>query len=182
MSNLIKNINVVLDFCAEYGSKKALKTSSMPAKVATQQLIALSRSLWSSLEKPLQDKFQISISYGSGYFPRVPWVALTPLGKKVSNSVSVCLCFGKTGNGIVVGAMFPHSRKDGEFKTASRLIGDESYIIINGGNNNSKYSNKFINPKDFSRTALEEGLLMDHIMSSVQLMEHYLETNKTRQW
>lgn len=110
MSDLIKYLNNILDFCSSNHNKKSIKCSSLQAKIATQHLLVISKHLKTKLNLD-ESKYDSSVSFGSGYFPKVPWVAITIKGKKVSNSLSVCICFEKEGLGFVAGAMFYEEKK-----------------------------------------------------------------------
>ena len=171
MSKLIDSISLVLDFNSSHGDK-TLKCSSMIAKVATQQLEVVSKQLNSGLNLDL-NKYALSISYGSGYFPKVPWVGITPKGKKVSNSISVCICFSKQGLGVVCGAMFPEVKADGKYVTLNRNVAGGEYINLFGGGVRTNYTNKFVNPKDFYKGMIEEKELLQHVESSLKLMDDY---------
>ncbi|MDI1361960.1 hypothetical protein [Methylotenera sp.] len=181
MSKLIENIQNVLNFCATNFSRKALKTSSGQAKITTQHLLTVAKSLKLLIPSTSLEKLDITISYGSGFFPKVPWVAIVPVGKRVSNSISVAICFGSNGEGLVAGAMFPNAVDLGPFKTKSRSESEEgsSYINISGINNRTKYNDKFINPRNFTKEQISEDDLVNHLNESILIMKQYLnQVNK----
>ena len=171
MSDLTNSIPLILDFCSKNGGK-SLKCSSMLAKVATEQLLVISKQIKSSLNLDLT-KYDVSISYGSGYFPKIPWVAITPKGKKVSNSISVCICFSRKGEGVVCGAMFPEIKKRGKYLTVSRRVISDDFIALIGGSAKTIYTNKFVNPKDFYKDKIDEKELLLQIENSLKLMDDY---------
>lgn len=175
MSDLINSINLVLNFCRDNNTKK-LKCSSMPAKLATQQLQVILKRVQTLLNLDIK-KYDINISYGSGYFPKVPWVGITPKGKKVSNSISTCICFSRTGEGIVCGAMFPEIKKKGQFVTVNRNLNGESYISLLGGAARTIYTNKFVNPVDFYINKINENDLMSQLSVSLKILDDYVRSN-----
>ena len=172
MSDLINSINLVLNFCKENNTKK-LKCSSMPAKLATQQLQVIMKKV-QTLIKLDNERYDINVSYGSGYFPKVPWVGITPRGKKVSNSISVCICFSRVGEGIVCGAMFNEMKKSGSFATVKRDLLEKPYITLLGGAARTVYTHKFINPKDFYANEIKEIELIAHLNDSIKILEDYV--------
>ena len=175
MSDLINSINLVLNFCKENNTKK-LKCSSMPAKLATQQLQVIMKKTQTLLELN-NKKYDINISYGSGYFPKVPWVGITPKAKKVSNSISVCICFSRVGEGIVCGSMFHEIKKTGMYRTVKRDLLSDPYISLLGGAARTVYTNKFINPKDFYINKIKEDELLAHLNESIKILDDYLKVS-----
>ena len=169
MSDLIKYLDNVLDFCSSNYKKKSIKCSSLQAKIATQHLLVISKYIQSKLKLD-ESKYDFSVSYGSGYFPKVPWVAITVKDKKVSNSISVCICFAKEGHGFVVGAMFSEEKTEGKYKTVKR---ENEFISLEGGSSRTNYTNKFINPKDFYKDKYNEQDVFDQLKLSLKLLNEY---------
>lgn len=169
MSNLTKYLDNVLDFCSANHNKKSIKCSSLQAKIATQHLLVISKYLKTKLDLD-ESKYDSTVSFGSGYFPKVPWIAVTIKGKKVSNSLSVCICFAKDGLGFVAGAMFSEEKKEGKYKTVTR---ENDFIDLMGGSSRTNYTNKFVNPKDFYKDKFEEDMLLDHLKASINLLNDY---------
>jgi hypothetical protein len=141
----------------------------LQAKIATQHLLVISRNLKSKLNLD-ESKYDSSVSYGSGYFPKVPWVAITIKGKKVSNSLSVCICFAKEGHGFVAGAMFSEEKKEGKYRTITR---ENEFICLMGGSTRTNYTNKFVNPKEFYINKCDELDVLDHLKCSLKLLNEY---------
>jgi hypothetical protein len=169
MSDLIKYLDNVLEFCSSNYKKKSIKCSSLQAKIATQHLLVISKYIKSKLNLN-ELNYDFSVSYGSGYFPKVPWVAITVKGKKVSNSISVCICFAKEGHGFVVGAMFSEEKFDGKYKTVKR---ENEFISLEGGSSRTNYTNKFVNPKDFHKSKFSEQEVLEQLKFSLKLLNEY---------
>ena len=177
MSKVIKSIGLLLKFNSENAHKKPIKTGTTQAQLATQEIATATRHIAAILPPSVFEKYEIKFSYGAGCFPKVPWIAIVPKGKKVSNSISTCICFGKFGDGVVIGAMFPYPKKEGVYKTTdNRTIAGR--INIKGSSSGSNYNNKFINPKDFLSSKLDEAKLLKHIRSSIEIMNTYLSEIK----
>jgi hypothetical protein len=171
MSVLIDNINAVLDFCALNHDKKSIKCGSPLAIFATKHLEVISYQVLSLLKDVLGDH-SVSISYGAGNFPKVPWVAITPKGMRVSNSDSVAIVFSERGLGIVAGAMTHSnklSRKNSD--TVKRSKEPEKYIILRAGNKKRDYNDKFYNPLDFFKNTFTEFDLINHLKDSLKLID-----------
>lgn len=148
----------------------------MRAKIATQQLQVAIKQIQTAISLDL-DKYATSVSYGTGYFPKIPWVGITPKFFKVSNSISVCICFSKAGEGLVCGAMFSEVKTKGPCITKTRSLETDKYILLAGGNNRTNYTNKFVNPKDFYKDEINESDLLNHIKESLILMDEYKINN-----
>lgn len=166
MADLTTLIKTVIDACVENSKKSAIKSGSMTAKMTVSHLLALSRTLEKSINLDTT-LYSIAVSYGAGFFPKVPWIAITNKGKKVSNSVSVALCFSSKGEGFVCGAMFFKRKKKGKFQTTDR-IGE--HISLEGGSTKSDYTNRYFNPKDFYTNNIKTNELVQHIQSSIAFM------------
>lgn len=164
LSTLIKNIT---ESCAENNKKKtALKSGSISAKVTVNHLLALSKAIKTAIELDTS-LYSITVSYGAGFFPKVPWIGITNKGKRVSNSVSVTVCFSAYGDGLVCGAMLFKRKKKGIFQTIDR-VGD--CITLEGGSTKSEYTNRYFNPKDFYTNNLRTNELIKHLRDSLELM------------
>lgn len=172
MSKLSASINLVLEACLNNGAKQ-IKCGSLSAQSATQQLLVVLKQLTSSLNLD-KNKYDFSISYGSGYFPKIPWVAITPKGKKASNSISVCICFAKFGEGIVCGAMLPKLNNNTGLKTKNRVGKNYIKLIATVGRS---YNNKFLNPKDFYKDHISEKDLLEHIKESLKIINDHATKN-----
>ena len=180
MSKVIKSIGLLLKFNSENAHKKPIKTGTTQAQLATQEIATATRHSAAILPPSVFEKYEIKFSYGAGCFPKVPWIAIVPKGKKVSNSISTCICFGKFGDGVVIGTMFPYPKQEGVYKTEGRrtIVGR---IDINGSSSSTKYNNKFVNPEDFLSSGLDEAKLLKHILGSIEIMNTYLSEIKTDQ-
>ena len=173
MSVLIENINAVLEFCALHHDKRTIRCGSPSARVATSHLEVIANQISKSLNDVLTDQL-VAISYGSGNFPKVPWVAITPKGMRVSNSDSVAIIFSDKGFGVVAGAM---TYTNQNFKTNINVIKrskePEKYIILRGGNKNRKrdYNDKFYNPMDFIKNEFTDVDLLNHLRKSLKFLD-----------
>ena len=173
---LMSSMNRMFDFCRDNSKRTILRTGTQTARAATQALQAIQKNIENLVAEEINGKYLGSISYGRGYFPKVPWVALVSRGKKVSNSISVTICFGKQGDGIVMGAMLPNRKLDGEFKTYNHKRGERFVVDIRGGSEGAAaYPLKFINPKDVLLKDLNSSMTRDHLIESIAIMDAYIK-------
>lgn len=178
---LMSNLNRMFDFCRNNSKRTGILTGTQTARAATQALLALQSDIEKLMAEEIEGKYVGSISYGSGYFPKVPWVALVSRGKKVSNFISTTICFGKQGNGIVMGAMLPKRRLEGDFKTFSHKRGECFVVDVRGASTAAaSYPNKFINPKDVRVEDINISLIKTHLSESIAIMDAYVKKNPNR--
>lgn len=137
------------------------------ARIARELLNNLAKKVFSSLPEVHQSKFHQSYSIGHGSFPKILWVALTPIGKRVSNSISVTTCFSRDGIGIVAGVMVPNMHRI-QIPTVRRSI-LAKYLNINGGSGRTHYNNRFINPMEFYFDSFDEKAYLAHVAESLEL-------------
>jgi len=165
---LLESIAAVFEFCSQYEKHSApLATGTGRIRIVCQYLNSIRECILESIPLESYPKLDSSISWGSGYFPRVPWIGFHLLGKKVSNSLSVVICFSRDGRGIVVGMMSAAILKT-DLKTVARTT-QEEFLDINGSVKTS-YNNKFINPKVFFGPKINIQNLISHITSSLDLL------------
>jgi hypothetical protein len=171
MSELILSIKKFLTLIKPFQGIKGVKTNSMQAQVATQQLLVVAKNLKKLLPDEMFNNYQLKISKGYGYFPTLPWIALLPNGKKISESISLFICFGNFGKGLVIGAAFPYKIDEGKFKTKIRDEKSQESVKT------KIYSDKFVNPAEFIIEDMNEIEIIDHIKASFLLLQEYNQEN-----
>ncbi len=164
-----KNFNDVFRFSKIYSrSKTAISVNEPWGVFATQALEGIKRDLKSIvLNKYDSFKFNISNSQGRPSMPRVSWVAITGNRTRVSLAPSYTICFGKNGDGIVHGLMLPATLNFTPLKPLERTALTK-FIDIDGPNAESKYNNRFINPKEIPSTDFDEFMIIDHLSNSLE--------------
>lgn len=167
MSEFIQSVKKFFTLIKPFQGIKGIKTNSMQAQVATQQLLVVANNLKKLLPNEMFENHQLNISKGFGYFPTLPWIALLPNGKKISESISLFICFGNFGKGLVIGAAFPYKIDDGKFKTKIRNEKSEESVKT------KIYSDKFVNPIEFTIDDLSESEIIDHIKASFEILQEY---------
>ena len=162
------DINVVLQFCSLYNkSSKPMLCGTARIRIICEHLNNIRMEIFNLIQQDSFPNLDSTISWGNGNFPRVPWVAFHFLGKKVSNSLSVAMCFSRDGRGVVVGLMSATSLRT-ELETVKRTSQD--YFLDVSGSPKTSYNNKFVNPKEFFSDALDINDIVSHISISLNLL------------
>ena len=113
------------------------------------------------------------ISKGNGYYPKVSWVAFLPPAQKVTDGVYVGVCFGRDGNGVVVGCMASNSQKE-KYSTLEFCDRTGSPINVNGQHEGTKYNEMFVNPVDYLIPNVNENVVVEHVDESIAVCERIL--------
>ena len=174
---MISLIIDILNDCKK-ASQRVIKPSSFLGRSIIENLEKLKKIFIKEIDFD-QSKYHIKISRGAGFFPKNPWIAILKKGKKVSENLSVCLCFSKNGNGCVIGLMYFAESNNKYFKTVKRKKLNENFIDINGNNFRTFHNNKFINPIEMHIENLSELKIISHIKESIILLEE-IERNYER--
>lgn len=170
---LLERIQFVCSFCSNYDVGPSVIVSNPLAQEAKTALEDISKRLAELLGT--ETGYSLAVSKGSGSFPRVPWIGISPLGKRVSNSLSVVTCFARNGAGIVTGLMAPAEVTLRAQVQMRSLLKD--YLNIDGVSSTTRYNDKFINPKDFKIAELDIDDYLDHLNKSLELMKHLQATD-----
>lgn len=165
-------INVLKEICnrCEDNQHLTLKASAPEALQIKDLMKILAQGLVRQLQLDL-NKYTVHISSGFGYFPKVPWIGITCKKQRVSQNISICLCFSKTGEGFVAGAMNPYSINSGKKTTIDRNKLKNKYIsLIGGDRRTTNYDDKFFNPKDFYKNKIVLKELIEHLKDSFKYL------------
>jgi hypothetical protein len=164
-------IEAVLNFCNQYNKQNTpLVTGTGRVRIVCQHLNKIRESILAALPHSKFPKLDSSISWGSGKFPRVPWIGFHILGNKVSNSLSVVICFSRDGRGMVVGLMSATALKT----VLKTVIRDHNPGFLDvSSSSKTRYNNKFINPEEFFSGKYDSEDLVGHIVSSLDMLYHY---------
>lgn len=112
--------------------------------------------------------FAIAESAGQGRTAHVPWVCILPPDQNVSNGVYVALCFGRHGEGLVVGCAQSASAQRPDFPAVNRTEAGFA-IDVNGDGPGTQYNDVFANPLEILATTLDEQRLLQHLRESLEL-------------
>jgi hypothetical protein len=161
----------LFEFCIYYNQlKNPLPAGGARARIVNQQLIILKTFIFDKLTKASFPALTVTHSRGNGRFPKVPWIAIHPVGTKVSSGLSVVICFARDGRGIVAGLMIAKDLKS-TFPTVIRVNRRLSKDFLDvEGSSTTAYNNKFINPKEFYRGKFAEKELINHLEDSLKIL------------
>jgi hypothetical protein len=161
-------IRKICAFCARYEASQRAINAGTPDAIAVQDMLKrLARYLARVVPVISERNLTISTSRANPSLPRVPWIAVLPAGRTVSSGLSVALCFGRQGDGLVAGLMKQTSM--GATKSAECVVRErgEGFIDVDGSKLNTKYNDRFINPIDFPITDFNVDSLVAHITRSL---------------
>lgn len=163
-----EDIGAIFQFCALYEKQSTpLVTGTARVRIACQHLNNIREWVLGALPLSTYPKLDSSISWGSGKFPRVPWIGFHVLGKKVSNSLSVVICFSRDGRGMVAGLMSATALKT-DLKT---VIRDKRKGFLNVSSSyKTLYNDKFINPREFYSETFNVEELVSHVVESLNML------------
>lgn len=170
-------IESICKFSQRYNSKTGAIRSSEPSGVnLIKKMNHLGNDLLTILDNEFTQNFGVQVSKGQSNIPKILWVSLLPIGRSVSKSCSITMCFGRNGEGLVVGVMDSVLNPQG---LAPRVKRTESDILVDvdGLRQTAKYNNKFFNPKEFLVDTLDERELVKHIEESSILLYKLLKKN-----
>ena len=162
------DIEAVLQFCNNYNKQNTpLVTGTARVRIVCQHLNKIRESILVALPHSKFPKLDSSISWGSGKLPRVPWIGFHVLGNRVSNSLSVVICFSKDGRGLVVGLMSATALKT----VLKTVIRDHNPGFLDvSSSSKTLYNNKFINPEEFFAGKFDPEDLVGHIEKSLDML------------
>jgi MoxR-like ATPase len=156
--------------CAEYPSLKGgLPMGDPKAKETVLQLRIIQRWLMEQFNTFEGVPIRAVISEGAGAFPRVPWICLLPPDQKVNDGIYVGMCFGKQGNGAVVGCMQSATSPKG-LQTQERAgEGKTPAVDVDGVSTGTKYNNVFANPLEVFSDTFDPSAMAQHIENSLKI-------------
>jgi hypothetical protein len=161
-------------FCARYSkSTKAINANSVDGQIAMHYLKRLAFRLPKVIPSFPEADFQVIHCKGRPSLPRVPWVSINPHGQFVASSLSVTICFGRNGDGAVVGLMNAASTPMHTFDTVIRTKGDSPIVDVNGAKQGTRYNNLFLNPKEFLLDEFSAEELGIHLAASLDLLKQH---------
>jgi len=168
--NLETAFRNVCQACAEYPSLKGgLPTGDPRAKETVRQLNVIKSWLTEQFNMFEGVPIEVEISRGAGAFPRVPWVCLLPPRQKVNDGIYVGICFGKQGNGAVVGCMQSATSPKELSRQYRSGDGETPAIDVDGMNTETRYNNVFSNPLEVFCETFDSSKIAQHIRNSLKI-------------
>ncbi|MBR6060207.1 MAG: AAA family ATPase [Victivallales bacterium] len=146
--------------------------TSQQAVVLEQKITNLEKVLASSNVFPSNWKSAHSI--GKGNLASVMWIVFLPPGQTTQDGIYVSFCFGKTGNGLVVGCAISDTSKS-KYPYVPTIERKTPQIDVNGTRPGTHYNNGYVNPLEVFAGKVDENILLNHIRESVEKCEQYLK-------
>ena len=157
-------------FASRYNnSKTAFRSSSGEGAFVVQLLEEFAGYLVSQTKIKQYSGLQITISKGQSNLPKIFWIGIVPSSRTVSTSVSVTICFGRNGEGVVAGLMLPSAGTLHNLETVKREPTD-ILVDVDGDKTGSQYNQLFINPKEFLLAEIKVEELIEHLNQSMQTL------------
>lgn len=150
-------------------STTAFRSSSGEGVFVVLLLEQLSSELSRETNLRKFSNIQITFSKGQSNIPKVFWVGAVPNSRTVSTSISVTICFGRKGEGIVVGLMVPKAGIFHELSTVTRTTGLMA-VDVDGDKEGTRYNDCFINPKEWLANAIDVEKITAHFNHSLQML------------
>jgi len=95
------------------------------------------------------ENLHVKTGSGNGYVAKVPWIFISRDAGPVATKIGVAICFGRGGNGIVIGKMYPIGINRGQ-AVRSIYRATEDFIDVDGDSKNTHYNDRFISPSEFT--------------------------------
>jgi len=172
-NNLKEAFQYICTFCKAYNSNHDPIITGTPEAEEVSEALAIFKTWAEGKFRNYRGiKFDVTISKGAGKFPKVPWVCILPPGQKVNNGIYVALCFGKEGNGAVVGCAESVTNRKG---LSTKIRSEQSPLLINvnGSGLTTHYNDAFENPLEIDPESFDEKNIYQHILKSLNLcIEH----------
>ncbi len=167
----------IFQFCKYYNNiDKAINVGdpmAMSLKMAQKQIASHFNSFL--ISRKLDSSYKVFISKGQPSLPRIPWIAIVRKPGKVYNSLSVTICFGRHGNGVVIGLMKPVESDRFQLDAIERKQGPD-FIDLNSNKASTSYNSRFINPTELRPNDISAVVVEKIILNSLE-MEYKLSFN-----
>ena len=104
---------------------------------------------------------------GKGRITRVPYVCALPPGQKVINGQYIAMCFGRRGEGAVLGFASSTSAV-GTVGLVKRNREASDFIDVDSDRSRTKFNDTFFNPLEIHRGQFNEKECIAHLVDSVK--------------
>ena len=168
-------VALIRSLCQEVtipGLGNAVRCGTPVANQIVSKLKALASILATELELDNKTAYRVKATAGYGNLPRVLWIAILKRGQAVSNATAVVLCFGKHGNGMVLGVMEPLGFNKFPLKTRLKNDTDDDFIDVSSrGSKAVKYNNRFFEFTDLPIRNFDCKSFLSHAKNYLALLK-----------
>jgi hypothetical protein len=170
---IMEALQTVCSFCRDYPKRHGgLPTDDEQAILVKKNLRILADWLQSHLGKHKGVSIRVRPTAGAGAFPRVPWVCLLPPDQEVTKGIYAGICFDMEGRGILAGCLRSVANK---VALPTIIRTGKGSLSIDVGDFNNAYSN----PLEMRADELDQGKLLDHLSTSLDIALSHISTPAT---
>lgn len=171
---IVKYIRMLCRVSRDYDSqKRPIRSSSLEGVEIVSMMTKLASLITATvLNTGNSGKFEVQRARGQSNLPKVLWLAIVPTGHKVSYHPCVAICFGRKGEGVVVGMLDSVTRPMFQELTRKRT-GEAGVINVDGDKSDSRYNDHFLNPLEIRTEDLDAEVLVTHLSQSLELLVHW---------
>jgi hypothetical protein len=168
---LINLFESICEFSERYSTMdKPISVREESAKELRKDIKVFAGELFKKLEPEARQGLEYKATLGMTFMPHILWVAFLPKGCSVSSHISVAICFGRFGEGAVVGLMESRQITSYALQTIART-GKSVKVDVNGKKSSKKYNNSFVNPKEYLKCSTDIEDLMIHLNKSILILK-----------
>ena len=167
--DFIQTINLICSLAGKLGKLEGTRTGTDDAKVLQQGLHKLRELVLSEVASRTTGDFHIRVGAGNGYVPRVPWIFVSKDPGPVSSNIGIAICFGRNGNGLVLGKMYPIGQGTGQTVRSKRRA-EENFINVNGVSVTTRYNDRFVNPIEIYQRDIDFDKFFEYLLPRLETL------------
>jgi hypothetical protein len=168
-NDFINTINLICSITGKLGKLEGTRTGTEDAKSLQQGLYKLREVVLSEIALRTIGDFHIRVGAGNGYVPRVPWIFISKDPGPVSSNTGIAICFGRNGNGLVLGKMYPIGRGTGQTLRSKKRT-DQDFINVNGVSVTTRYNDRFVNPQEIYRKDIDYDKFFEYLLPRLETL------------
>ncbi len=165
----VNTIHLICSITEKLGKLEGTRTGTDDAKVLQQGLYKLREVVLSEVASRAAGDFHIRVGAGNGYVPRVPWIFVSKDPGPVSSNTGIAICFGRKGNGLVLGKMYPIGQGTGQ-TLRSKNRTDKDFINVNGVSVTTRYNDRFVNPKEIHQKDIDYDKFFEYLLPRLETL------------
>ena len=164
---------LLVSTCVLVGSlekrRPAQRTGAGDGITLRRMLSEIKSLLLELLAKNGVDGYYLKTGSGNGYVAKVPWIFISKEAGPVASKIGITICFGRTGNGLVIGKMYPIGCDRGQ-KLRSANRANEGFIDVDGDSINTRYNNRFVSPTEVTLISEDLDKVEEIIISKIKML------------
>ena len=165
MSEITDNIHAACELIAQPG-RVGVGVKRNPLSIQLNDKLSLLKSQIEAAQL-FPDDWTYKHSVGQGKGAEVVWIACLPPKQKVKDGIYVVFCFGKSGNGFVLGCAVSKENKSKYAHVPTQSRSNLEIDVV-------KYNDVFVNPMDVALGNVNEEQIKAHLKESIKKCQDYL--------